>query len=167
MNAKMAEPKRTKASLSGELSDFLIEFSAALQKHAMYPAGHPVLGPSAESVFSRLSVLLASHGSLSIGVAREQLIIEGVATDSSHALLRSLADRLHHHELGAISFAEGVVAGVEGEIGSPVIMHDPLGQLRQDADFDHGFPSSLSMQIVAGQPFGADAMEPMQLTIDP
>ena len=68
-----------------------------------------MLGPSAESVFSRLSVLLASHGSLSIGVAREQLIIEGVATDSSHALLRSLADRLHHHELGAISFAEGVV----------------------------------------------------------
>jgi hypothetical protein len=109
MNAKSVEPRRTRASLSGELSDFLIEFSAALQKHSMYPPGHPVLGPSAESVFSRLSVLLASHGSLSIGVAREQLIIEGVATDSSHALLRSLADRLHHHELGAISFAEGVV----------------------------------------------------------
>lgn len=108
MNAKPGNPKRTRASLSGELSDFLIEFSAALQKHAMYPPGHPVLGPSAESVFSRLSVLLANHGSLSIGVAREQLIIEGVATDSSHALLRSLADRLHHHELGAISFAEGV-----------------------------------------------------------
>ena len=108
MNADTAEPRRTKASLSGELSDFLIELSAALQKHAMYPPGHPVLVPSAESVFSRLSVLLASHGSLSIGVAREQLIIEGVATDSTHALLRSLADRLHHHELGAISFAEGV-----------------------------------------------------------
>ncbi len=86
MKAKSAEPKRTRASLSGELSDFLIELSAALQKHAMYPPGHPVLGPSAESVFSRLSVLLASHGSLSIGVAREQLIIEGVATDSTHAL---------------------------------------------------------------------------------
>jgi len=108
MNSNTTEPRRTKASLSGELSDFLIEFSAALQKHSMYPPGHPVLGPSAESVISRLSVLLASHGSLSIGVAREQLIIEGVATDSTHALLRSLADRLHHHELGAISFAEGV-----------------------------------------------------------
>ena len=109
MNANTGEPRRTKASLSGELSDFLIELSAALQKHSMYPPGHPVLGPSSESVFSRLSVLLASHGSLSIGVARDQLIIEGVATDSTHALLRSLADRLHNHELGAISFAEGVV----------------------------------------------------------
>lgn len=108
MNAKSVDSKRTKASLSGELSDFLIELSAALQKHSMYPAGHPVLSPAADSVFSRLSLLLASHGSLSIGIAREQLIIEGVATDSSHALLRSLADRLHHHELGAISFAEGV-----------------------------------------------------------
>lgn len=110
MNATIVSAARSKASLSGELSDFLIELSAALQKYAMYPPGHPVLGPASESVFKRLSVLLASHGSLSIGVAREQLIIEGVATDSSHALLRSLADRLHHHELGAISFAEGVAA---------------------------------------------------------
>jgi len=108
MDSKKPETGRGKASLSGELSDFLIEFSAALQKHAMYPPGHPVLLPAAEAVFSRLSLLLSSHGSLSIGIAREQLIIEGVATDSSHALLRSLADRLHHHELGAITFAEGV-----------------------------------------------------------
>ncbi len=110
MDTTTVSSARSKASLSGELSDFLIELSAALQKYAMYPPGHPVLGPASESVFRRLSVLLASHGSLSIGVAREQLIIEGVATDSSHALLRSLADRLHHHELGAISFAEGVAA---------------------------------------------------------
>jgi hypothetical protein len=116
MHTETAEPRRTRASLSGELSDFLIELSAALQKHSMYPPGHPVLGPAAESVFSRLSVLLASHGSLSIGVAREQLIIEGVATDSTHALLRSLSDRLHHHELGAISFAEGVAPTEIAEI---------------------------------------------------
>ncbi|MCL7977026.1 MAG: hypothetical protein M8863_06940 [marine benthic group bacterium] len=116
MNATTVSSARSKASLSGELSDFLIELSAALQKYAMYPPGHPVLGPASESVFKRLSVLLASHGGLSIGVAREQLIIEGVATDSSHALLRSLADRLHHHELGAISFAEGVAAVEIAEI---------------------------------------------------
>ena len=66
-----------------------------------------------------------------------------------------------------VGIAEGMVAGFKGEIGSPVIMHDPLGQLRQDADFDHGFPSSLPMQIVERQPFSANAMEPMQLTFDP
>jgi hypothetical protein len=110
MDSKTGASVRGNASLSGELSDFLIELSAALQKFSMYPPGHPVLQPAAQAVLSRLSLLLASHGSLSIGVAREQLIIEGVATDSSHALLRSLADRLHSHELGAISFAEGIAA---------------------------------------------------------
>jgi len=108
MTTQTAERRRTKASLSGELSDFLIELSAAFQKFAMYPAGHPALGPAGDAVFSRLSALLASHGGVSIGVARDQLIIEGVATDASHPLLRALADRLHRHELGAISFAEGV-----------------------------------------------------------
>ncbi len=108
MSTQTLEPRRTKASLSGELSDFLIELSAAFQKYAMYPAGHPALGPAANAVFTRLSALLASHGAVSIGVARDQLIIEGVATDASHPLLRALADRLHRHELGAISFAEGV-----------------------------------------------------------
>jgi hypothetical protein len=108
MTTQTAEKRRTKASLSGELSDFLIELSAAFQKHAMYPAGHPALRPAANAVFSRLSALLASHGGVSIGVARDQLIIEGVATDATHPLLHALADRLHRHELGAIAFAEGV-----------------------------------------------------------
>jgi len=124
MDSSTKESRRGKASLSGELSDFLIELSAALQKYSMYPPGHPVLAPAAESVFSRLSLLLASHGSLSIGIAREQLIIEGVATDSSHALLRSLADRLHHHELGAISFAEGVAKAEIAEVLS-LISEEP------------------------------------------
>lgn len=99
---------QTKASLSGELADFLIELSSAFQKHSIYPAGHPALGPATTDVLTRLSKLLAQRESLSIGVAREQLVIEGVATDSEHPLLNSLASRLHKHELGAISFAEGV-----------------------------------------------------------
>jgi hypothetical protein len=137
MDASTRETRRGKASLSGELSDFLIELSAALQKHSMYPPGHPVLQPAAESVFLRLSLLLASHGSLSIGIAREQLIIEGVATDSSHALLRSLADRLHHHELGAISIAEGVAKSEIADILSliseePERTGRPLGREADD-----------------------------------
>jgi hypothetical protein len=116
MTTQTAERRRTKASLSGELSDFLIELSAAFQKYAMYPAGHPALGPAGDAVFSRLSALLASHGGVSIGVARDQLIIEGVATDASHPLLRALADRLHRHELGAISFAEGVAPAEIAEV---------------------------------------------------
>ena len=98
-----------RAALARELSDFLIEFSIALHKHSMYPDGHPTLGPASDGVARRLETLLAERGRLSLGVARDQLVIEGVATDPKHPVLRDLADRLHRHHLGAISFDRGVV----------------------------------------------------------
>ena len=98
-----------RAALPRELSDFLIEFSIALHKHSMYPDGHPTLGPASEGVARRLDTLLAERGTLSLGVARDQLVIEGVATDPRHPVLKDLADRLHRHHLGAVSFTRGVV----------------------------------------------------------
>jgi HEAT repeat protein len=97
-----------RTALPRELSDFLIDLSIALHKHAMYPGGHPTLAPASLSVARRLESLLAERGTLSLGVAREQLVIEGVATDPRHPVLKDLAERLHRHHLGAIAFARGV-----------------------------------------------------------
>lgn len=94
--------------LARELADFLIELSIALHKHAMYPDGHPSLVPALSSVTSQLGDLLGQRGTLSLGVARDQLVIEGVATDSKNPVLRDLANRLHAHQLGAVSFVRGV-----------------------------------------------------------
>lgn len=115
----------TRAALPRELSDFLIEFSIALHKHAMYPEGHPTLAPSAEAVARRLLGLLTERGQLSLGVARDQLIIEGVATDPRHPVLHELAGRLHRHHLGAVQFGQGV---------QPQELDDALKLLAQDAD---------------------------------
>ncbi len=101
-----APPKR--AALSKDLSEFLVEFSIALHKHAIYPDGHPSLTPAAANVARRAGVLLENRGSLSLGVARDQLVIEGVATDPKHPVLGELAGRLHRHHLGAVSFYRGV-----------------------------------------------------------
>ena len=98
----------SKTALSRELSDFLIEFSIAMQKHAMYPPGHPLLEAAIDGVMRKLSLLLVDRPALSIGIARKQLIIEGVATDPNHALLKDLAGRLHKHSLGALKFSEGI-----------------------------------------------------------
>ncbi|HEX4634193.1 MAG TPA: hypothetical protein VH163_10180, partial [Gemmatimonadales bacterium] len=65
-----------RSSLSRELGEFLIELSIALHKHSMYPQGHPSLQPSVAGVLRRLVQLLRERGTLSLGVARHQLIIE-------------------------------------------------------------------------------------------
>ena len=118
-----------RASLPRDLSDFLIEFSIALHKHAMYPGGHPTLEPAAAAVVARLEHLLAERGTLSLGVAREQLVIEGVATDPRNPVLKDLADRLHRHHLGAVSFNHGV---------SWEEVEDALKLLAVDADRGQG-----------------------------
>ncbi|MEX2282001.1 MAG: hypothetical protein WEE89_05920 [Gemmatimonadota bacterium] len=123
-------------TLSQELSEFLIELSIALHRTSMYPWGHPSLGRAAGTVVNRLANLLLDRASVSIGVAKKQLVIEGVATDAKHPVLRSLAEKLHRHHLGAIVFERGVsteevvamlrLVGVEPEKeGTPLGLADP------------------------------------------
>ncbi|HEX9582836.1 MAG TPA: hypothetical protein VF970_17175 [Gemmatimonadales bacterium] len=127
----MSEPRTSaagapdRATLSRDLADFLIEFSIALHKHAMYPGGHPSLLPAAEGVVNRLSIALLDRTSLSLGVARNQLVIEGVATDPKNPVLHDLADRLHRHHLGAITFKRGVTSDE---------VHGALNLIATDAD---------------------------------
>jgi len=96
------------ASLSRELADLLIELSIALHKHAMYPEGHPSLAPAAAGVTRRAEHLFEERATLALGVARLQLVIEGVATDAKNPVLAELAGRLHRHHLGAVTFHRGL-----------------------------------------------------------
>ena len=95
-------------TLARELADFLMDLAIAMHKHAIYPPGHPLLDQAVDSVFASLSGLLFDRPALSIGVARRQLIIEGVATDSSHPVLAELAGKLHRHHIGAVKFLPGL-----------------------------------------------------------
>ena len=102
-------PRPAVATLSRELADFLVELSITLNKHAIYPQSHPLLHGAVDGVANRLGMLfVGERESLSIGVARRQLIIEGVATDPLNAVLKELAERLHEHHVGAVKFLRGI-----------------------------------------------------------
>lgn len=104
-----------KVTLSRELGEFLLELSIGAHRYAMYPPDHPSLRPAAENAIGRLGALLQERETLSIGVARNQLVIEGVGTDPKHPVLSDLARRLHDHQLAAVSFTRGVtLTEVEG-----------------------------------------------------
>ena len=103
-----ASPRPERATLSRDLSDFLVELSIALHRHSMYPSGHPALVPAIESVTRRAERLLEGRPSIAFGVARRQLIIDGVTTDPDQPVLRRLADGLHRHHIGAVSIMRGL-----------------------------------------------------------
>ena len=106
----MSQPASTGEgnTLSRGLGEFLIELSIALHKHAIYPDSHPLVVSAVEGVARRLEQLLAERPTLSLGVARKQLVIEGVATDPNNPLLSELAARLHRQHLGAVRFSADV-----------------------------------------------------------
>ncbi|MFL5602921.1 MAG: hypothetical protein ACJ77R_05890 [Gemmatimonadaceae bacterium] len=107
--APAASAPRAVATLSRELADFLVELSITLNKHAIYPHGHPLLDVAVDGVANRLGLLFVDErDSLSIGVARRQLIIEGVATDPLNPVLKELAQRLHNHHVGAVKLLRGI-----------------------------------------------------------
>ncbi|MDX1567220.1 MAG: hypothetical protein R3223_05420 [Longimicrobiales bacterium] len=102
--------ERRATALGRELSELLIELSIGVHRYAMYPPDHPALVPVAENIITRLAEYFESRDRLAIGVARDQMVIGGVATDSKHPVLSDLARRLHDHQLGALSFRKGVRA---------------------------------------------------------
>lgn len=106
----MAQTERPAESktLSRELSVFLIQLSIGLHKYGTYPKGHPVLENAAGAVYAGLAALLLSRDALAVGVARDQLIVEGAATDPDNAVLRELAQRLHRHQIGVIKFRKDI-----------------------------------------------------------
>ena len=96
------------ATLSREHAELLVELAVAVHKNAIYPPSHPLLVVAVDGLARRLASLLEESGTISIGVARRQLVIEGVASDAAHPILRELAQRLHHHQLGALRVSRGV-----------------------------------------------------------
>src|SRR4029077_10774868 len=86
----------------------LVEFSVALHKYTMYPDSHPSLEPAAAAVVTRAASVLSDRSQIAFGVARRQLIIEGVATNPGHPVLRRLAEWLNRHQLGAVTILSGL-----------------------------------------------------------
>jgi hypothetical protein len=127
----MDSVKPHRVALSRELSEFLVELSIAVQKHSIYPGGHPSLAAAVAGLTRRAGRLLDERTTLVFGVARRQLIIDGVATDPDQPVLRRLAEGLHRHHLGAVSLSRGLeVDELEQALRAlslEVDKHGPLG----------------------------------------
>ena len=166
-------PKAAVATLSRDLADFLLELSITLNKHAIYPTRHPLLDLAIDAVANRLALLFdEQRDSLSIGVARRQLIIEGVATDPHNPVLKELAQRLHKHHIGAIKFVRGMNREELAEALAALALDpirtekpighdlDRVGELWQHVRF---FPLTYDrLQLIeddgSGEPAGPDQM---------
>ncbi len=92
-----------------KLVEFLVEFAVAVQKHAIYPQGHPQLATAVDKCVRRLDGILNGDDPVTFAFARNQVVIDNVATDPANALMRELAQRLHRQRIGSIRILPGVL----------------------------------------------------------
>ncbi len=97
-----------RVTLARDLSDLLVEFSLALGHQSAYPESHPLLVTAAERLTHALAGVLARRSALTLGIARRQFVIDGVATDPGNGLLGNLAQRFHRHRVAAFRFERGI-----------------------------------------------------------
>jgi hypothetical protein len=124
-------------TLPQDHADLLIELAVAVHKNAIYPGTHPLLVAAVDSLARRLATFLEQTPTLSIGVARRQLIIEGVATDEHHPILRDFAARLHRHQIGAMRLNRGLEKEELAEVLATIAIdagrvEQPLGLMGPD-----------------------------------
>jgi HEAT repeat protein len=82
---------------------FLVAFARALQKHAMYPPGHPALEPAARALTGALRRATEERERVELSVAPDRIGVGEAATDPEADLFSSLARRLHRHHLSVIT----------------------------------------------------------------
>lgn len=103
-----ASPEQERAVLPRDVAVFLPLLGIALHKISAYPEKHPLLANAIDAVAGHLRAVVVNRPFLLIGVARSQLLVEGLATDPDNPVLRELAQKLHRHQIGAIKFTPGV-----------------------------------------------------------
>ena len=137
-----ASPTLERAVLPRDVAVFLPLLGIALHKCTAYPQKHPLLASAIEAVANHLRVVLVARPFLLLGIARNQLLVEGLATDPENPVLRELASKLHRHQIGAIKFTPGT-SREELEEVLQVLSRDPrtspVGIVLKDFDsrWDH------------------------------
>lgn len=104
------------SSLDPRLHEALTDLAAAVQRRAIYPAGHPVLRGAVTAVWERVSACIAEIGGIDLGVGGRRLVAGSTESDPSHPLLGDLAARLAAHRVGGLRLLAGVTTRELGDL---------------------------------------------------
>jgi len=103
-----AQESAETTALPRDLTEFFVEMAAALHKYSMYPDGHPLLETASQGIARRLKAILVERPTFSVGIARDHLMVDGMASEPANGVLRDLAVKFYRREIGGVRFLEGI-----------------------------------------------------------
>jgi hypothetical protein len=90
------------------IQQLLMRLAVAINRRRAYAATHPMVVAAEEQLMELLTAALDGRGTLAIGVAHHELLIDGTPIESRNNAARELAVRLHRRGVGALSLEHGV-----------------------------------------------------------
>ncbi len=107
--------KGTGPAVPSDVQAWLAALARALQRHGLYPPGHPALGDLTGELHEALDPLLEERDELVFAVAPDRLLFEEAWTGTS-SQIPGLARRLHEHDLSAFGVEAGASASELGAL---------------------------------------------------
>lgn len=122
-----SEPAPGAAACSdvGAVRSLLTRLTVALNRRRAYAATHPMVAQAEAALLSALGPITQARGSITIGVAQPELLIDGAPLEGAGAMGRELAERLHRRGVGAISLHPGIhLEGLQATLAW--LAHEPM-----------------------------------------
>lgn len=90
------------------LLTLLTRLQVALNRRRTYGAAHPMVVRTEEEVLVALNAVLATRSTITIGVAKADLLLNGQPIPGATNIAKELASRLHRRGVGALTLHAGV-----------------------------------------------------------
>lgn len=90
------------------LTQGLTEFSILRRNVNIYPRQHPSIVPSARKVIDIFNRIVAESGNLTIGIARDELLIADSSLGRKNPVFQDLAKLLFAHEIAAVAISQDI-----------------------------------------------------------
>ncbi len=105
----MSEDKQEKLPLDAKLlSDAVIELNISRRSVGLYPPEHPIVRTSIERAFEHLQKLFEIRAEITLGIAKDALIVDEFTLDRRNPVFREFAQTLHTKGIAAVTFSMGL-----------------------------------------------------------
>ncbi len=94
--------------MDASTQQMLMRFAGTLSRRRAYAASHPMVTAAEAQLIEAIQDAMRERATVSIAVARNELIIDGELWDARNGTARELANRLHRRGVGAIAIESGL-----------------------------------------------------------
>ncbi|GAM09501.1 hypothetical protein OR1_01780 [Geobacter sp. OR-1] len=126
------------------LSNFIYEFNIARRHVAAYPSNHPIITATLSKVTDLLQQLLLTRDDISLGIAKDTLLIGDSHLDKNNPVYRDVARLFFSHGIAAVSFTKQL--GIEDLL----LLYRIIALKRDDLDKKGGLLACLAKSGVKG-----------------